>query len=99
MSATKRLNPLDWTFLAAETRESMMHVGALLSFTPPADATPESLRKLMDELRADATAYPPWSLKLKHPNFLASPLQAWIEDTNFDVEYHVRRSALPSPGD
>ena len=97
--AAKRLNPLDWTFLAAETRESMMHVGSLMPFSPPADASPDTLRKLMDEVRRDAVAYPPWNLKLKYPGFLAHPLQAWIEDDSFDVEYHVRRSALPSPGD
>lgn len=99
MAATKRLNPLDWTFLAAETRESMMHVGALMPFTPPADAPPDLFRALMDEIRAEAKAYPPWNLKLRHPGFLANPLQSWVEDDQFDVEYHIRRSALPSPGD
>lgn len=53
----------------------------------------------MDEVRASATAHPPWNLKLKDPNRLANPLQGWVEDDNFDVEYHIRRSALPSPGD
>jgi WS/DGAT/MGAT family acyltransferase len=95
----KRLNPLDWTFLAAETRESMMHIGSLMPFSPPADAAPGLLRELMDEIRAEARAYPPWNLKLRYPSLLAHPLQAWVEDEAFDVEYHVRRSALPSPGD
>ncbi|MGH8462436.1 MAG: WS/DGAT/MGAT family O-acyltransferase [Stenotrophobium sp.] len=98
MSVSKRLNPLDWTFLAAETRESMMHVGALMSFVPPPDASPELLRTLMDEVRQEAKAYPPWNLKLRFPKLLSSPLQSWVEDETFDVEYHVRRSALPSPG-
>lgn len=99
MGTGKRLNPLDWTFLAAETRETMMHVGSLSPFTPPPDAPPDFLRRLMDEIRQDATVHAPWNLKLKSPNLIASPLQAWIEDEDFDVEYHVRRSALPSPGD
>jgi diacylglycerol O-acyltransferase len=99
MSAAKRLNPLDWTFLAAETRESMMHIGSLMSFSPPADAAPDFLRQLMDEVRSDTALYPPWNLKLRHPQLLASPLQGWVEDTDFDVDYHVRRSALPAPGD
>src|SRR6478609_3313174 len=30
---------------------------------------------------------------------LASPLQAWVSDNNFQIDYHVRRSALASPGD
>ncbi len=99
MATAKRLNPLDWTFLAAESRESMMHVGALMQFQPPPDADADLLRNLMDEMRVEATAYAPWNLKLKHPNFVANPLQAWVEDDKFDVEYHVRRSALPAPGD
>ena len=99
MAATKRLNPLDWTFLAAETRESMMHIGSLMPFSPPKNAAPGLLRQLMDEVRQDARAYPPWNLKLRYPGLVAHPLQAWVEADDFDVEYHVRRSALPSPGD
>ena len=99
MAVSKRLNSLDWSFLAGETRESMMHVGGLITFAPPIDAEPDFLRKLLDEIRAEAKVYSPWNLKLRHPDFLKSPLQAWVEDKNFDVEYHVRRSALPIPGD
>lgn len=99
MAASKSLNSLDWAFLAGETRESMMHVGGLMTFIPPEDATPDFLRKLMDEVRSEAKVYSPWNLKLSHPDLLAHPLQKWIEDRNFDVEYHVRRSALPTPGD
>src|SRR5690606_21437232 len=95
----KRLNPLDWTFLAAETRESMMHVGALMPFSLPPGSGPELLRALMDEMRNAARAYPPWNLRLKHPTLIASPTQAWIEDAQFDVDYPARRSALPAPGD
>lgn len=38
-------------------------------------------------------------MKLQTPWFLLNPLQRWVEDTKFDVMYHVRRSALPRPGD
>ena len=99
MSAVKRLNPLDWFFLAAESKESMMHVGSLAPFSAPPDAPPDFLRKLMEELKHEAHVYAPWNLKLKNPAFIASPLQGWVEDKHFDVEYHIRRSALPSPGD
>ncbi|MDP3293458.1 MAG: hypothetical protein Q8M37_01815 [Nevskia sp.] len=40
MSATKRLNPLDWTFLAGESGDTVMQVGALMPFSPPDDADP-----------------------------------------------------------
>ncbi len=34
MKSAKRLNPLDWTFLAGESGETMMMVGALMPFSP-----------------------------------------------------------------
>ncbi len=99
MGTSKRLNPLDWAFLALESRESMMHVGALLPFTPPADAPRDLLRRLMEELRGQIRACPPWNQKLRFPDFAASPWQRWVEDPHVDIDYHVRRSALAIPGD
>lgn len=99
MSTRKSLNSLDRMFLAGETRESLMHVGVLIPFSPPADGTRQSLRPLLEELKRRPTACSPWNLKLRHPELLASPMQAWVEDPDFDVDYHVRRSGLPSPGD
>jgi WS/DGAT/MGAT family acyltransferase len=99
MPYQKRLGPLDLSFLAAETRESMMHVGALMQFSPPEkDANEDFLVDLMREIKREATIAQPWSLKLRFPEVLANPLQAWVEDDRFDAEYHVRRSALPRPG-
>ena len=53
----------------------------------------------MDEIRAGAPVFRPWNLKLRTPDLLWNPLQSWVEEDNVDLEYHVRRSALPSPGD
>jgi diacylglycerol O-acyltransferase len=99
MSTTKSLNSLDRMFLAGETHESLMHVGVLIPFSPPQDPARDFLRLLLEELKRQPKAYPPWNLKLRHPELLASPLQAWVEGGELDVDYHVRRSALPSPGD
>ncbi|HEX8794622.1 MAG TPA: wax ester/triacylglycerol synthase family O-acyltransferase [Polyangiaceae bacterium] len=99
MSVRHRLGALDRLFLAAETRESMMHVGGLLQFSPPPEGGRDVLRNLRDEMRAGPIVRPPWNLKLRHPDLLTSPLQAWVVDDRMDLEYHVRRSALPSPGD
>src|SRR6185436_13084584 len=95
----KRLTPSDAMFLYGESRETMMHVAGLLPFSPPPDARPDHLRHLMNEIRESPTAFAPWNLKLKSPDLLVNPLQAWVEEKNLDIEYHVRRSALPSPGD
>jgi diacylglycerol O-acyltransferase len=98
VSTSKRLAPLDLGFLAAETRESMMHVGALMQLSPPEGARADFLFELMEEIKREKSACSPWNLKLRFPSMLANPAQAWVEDPTFDVEYHVRRSALPTPG-
>ncbi len=95
----KRLSPTDSMFLVGETREVMFHVAGLMQFTPPPDAPRDYMRSLMDEVRAGVAAYYPWNVRLKSPNLLSHPTQGWIEDDKLDLEYHVRRSALPSPGD
>jgi WS/DGAT/MGAT family acyltransferase len=44
--------------------------------------------------------YSPWNRKLRHPAALTAPLlQAWVVDEHIDLDYHLRRSALASPGD
>ena len=95
----KKLSVMDAFFLAGESREAMMHVGALLPFTPPPDAPRHFLREVIDELRDITAVESPWNLRLRWPGVLKSPVQSWIADDRFDLDYHVRRSALPSPGD
>ena len=95
--AGRRVTVTDSIFRAAESRESMMHVGALMPFTPPPDAPPDFLRNLMEELR-ELKVYAPWNLRLRNAEMLLSPRQRWVEDEDFDIGYHVRRSALPTPG-
>jgi len=85
-------------FIYGETPSSKMHVGGLLPFTPPEGATADYLRRLIEEARRrDIVA--PWNRKLAHPRLQYSPLHSWVIDDDFDFDYHVRRSALASPGD
>lgn len=98
----KTLNALDRAFLSSESRDVMMHVGALMTFVPPARPRKKAndlIAQLRDELARDADVQKPWTLKLQHPDLLKSPVQAWVNDEHFELDYHVRRSALPSPGD
>jgi diacylglycerol O-acyltransferase len=94
----RRVPPQDAMFLWGETPDTKMHVASLMPFTPPEDAGPTYLRELMHELRSSPVERP-WNLRLTHPHLLQHPMQAWVEDEHFDIEYHVRRSALASPGD
>jgi WS/DGAT/MGAT family acyltransferase len=95
----KRLTPSDAVFLLLERPETMMHVAALLPFTPPEDASPTFLRDLIEEIRGAKEVHSPWNVKLWTPELLANPLQSWVVDEKLDLDYHVRRTALPSPGD
>ena len=98
MARPGRIPAQDAMFLWGESPETMMHVAALMPFTPPDDAGPTYLRDLMEEICREQVQSP-WNLRLSHPWLLRHPLQSWVEDTSFDIDYHVRRSALPSPGD
>lgn len=85
-------------FLYGETRETMFHVAGLMPFTPAPGTPPGYLRDLMDEIR-EAPVFRPWNYTLKSPDLLRNPLHSWVEVDDVDREYHVRRSALPTPGD
>jgi diacylglycerol O-acyltransferase len=90
---------MDAMFLYGETPDTMMHVAGLMPFTSAPDAGPDYLRRLVHEIRTEWVVQPPWNMKLKTPGFLLNPFHQWVEDPDFDIEYHVRRSALPAPGD
>lgn len=99
MSATSvRLGLQDLIFIYGETSSSKMHVAGLLPFTPPADAPRDYLRQMIDEARHQEVMAP-WNRKLAHPRLQFSPVHTWVTDTDFDFDYHIRRSALASPGD
>src|SRR3954452_17617736 len=99
VNAPQRLSPLDVLFLYGERPETMMHVASLMPFTPPADAPTSYLRDLIEEARRHPEVHSPWNRKLRYSRLVGSPLQSWVVDKDFDLDYHVRRSALASPGD
>ena len=98
-NAPQRLSLLDVMFLYGERPDTMMHVASLMPFEPPPDAPPAFLRGLVGEARRNPEVHSPWNRKLRYPRLVGSPLQSWVVDKDFDLDYHVRRSALASPGD
>ena len=99
MSTARRLAPADAMFVYGETREAPQHVGTLLRFTPPADAGADHLRTVFQTLRSEVPVAPPWNRKLATPWLPYNPVHSWVADTSFDLDYHVRRTAVPAPGD
>ncbi len=95
---TLRLNPLDASWLYTESRETPMHVGALMPFRLPDGAPPDLLRRWMADFRQHRKFAPPWNRRLKSHLLLKSPVHYWVEDDDIDLEAHLRHTALPHPG-
>lgn len=92
----RRLSPLDIAFLKMETPEAPSHVGGLQIFEIPAGyqgSFVADLKARLEEIPAGA----PFNLKL-NPKGLPFALPTWIPDNNFDIDFHLRHSALPKPG-
>ena len=92
---TDRLRPLDVSFLYLETPRRTMHVGSVAILAAPEGGVDyEELCSLVERRIAQAPRY---RQKVRFvPGRLANPV--WVDDEDFDLEYHVRRSALPRPG-
>ncbi|MCW1957837.1 MAG: wax ester/triacylglycerol synthase family O-acyltransferase [Mycobacterium sp.] len=91
------ISPLDSMFLLGESREHPMHVGGLQLFEPPEGAGPDFLRDIYQQLITRDDVAPTFR---KHPAELLGGIAnlTWAFDRDLDLEYHLRRSALPSPG-
>lgn len=95
----RQLQGMDASFVALEQRNAPMHIGSILIYDP--STAPggfvrfkdilnffESRMHLSQTMRQRLVRVP---LNLDYPY--------WIEDPDFDLEYHVRHVALPKPGD
>lgn len=74
-----------------------MHVGGLQLFTPPEGAGPEFIHDLYRDMLAHTNFNPTYR---KRPARILGGIASfgWAYDDDVDVDYHLRRSALPSPG-
>lgn len=86
----------DSMFLLGESREHPLHVGGLQLFERPEGAGPDFVGNLHRELLSEVDIR---SLFRRRPRGIGTvgPL-AWANDDDIDLEYHVRLSALPAPG-
>ncbi|HLN78106.1 MAG TPA: wax ester/triacylglycerol synthase family O-acyltransferase [Nocardioidaceae bacterium] len=91
------LDPTAAAFLLAENRQQPMHVGGLQLFEPPEDAGPDYVREIFAQsLGHDEIS--PLFLKRPHRSIATGGQWVWVEDDQFDCDYHVRQSALAAPG-
>jgi diacylglycerol O-acyltransferase len=94
MSRFERLSVLDELFLHLEGPDTHMHVGGAAIFEGP----PPDYEEVLDMIRRRLQMVPRFRQKLMTVPFgLGRPV--WVDDTHFNLEYHVRHTALPAPGD
>ncbi|WP_374023788.1 wax ester/triacylglycerol synthase family O-acyltransferase [Mycobacterium sp. HNNTM2301] len=90
------ISPTDALFLIGESREHPMHVGSLQLFEPPKDAGPHFVRESYQAMLECTDVQPTFR---KHPAFFGGLTNlAWSFDKDVELDYHLRRSALPEPG-
>ncbi|HYX58874.1 MAG TPA: wax ester/triacylglycerol synthase family O-acyltransferase [Streptosporangiaceae bacterium] len=90
-----RLNPLDAVFVDAEDADpnTSMAIASIAVFEGPAPSHEEVLAHLARRV----PLVPRYRHKLRTvPLRLGRPV--WVDDPDFDLRYHVRRTALPAPG-
>lgn len=90
-----KIPPLDLMFFLMETPASPKHVGALQIFKLPSRASKHYLRDLVEAYR-QAPVAPPFNYQ---PHFPRTGMPHWEVVQDQDMEFHVRHSALPAPGD
>jgi diacylglycerol O-acyltransferase len=90
-----RLTSLDASFLYLEEATTPMHVGSVMVFQPPDQGF--DYDRLVSLITNRIAFVPRYRQRIREvPGRLANPV--WVDDVDFDITYHVRRSALPRPG-
>ena len=88
-----RLTAVDASFLHNEGEASHMHVGGITIFEGP----PPAIADFLDHIRGRLHLVPRYRQKLAVPR-LEAGRPMWVDDETFNLEYHLRHTALPEPG-
>src|SRR3954449_1607644 len=92
----QRLGGLDSAFLYFETPTMHMHVGGLMLVDPSTMSKPYSFAAFRDYIDSRMPLVPAFRRKLATvPLNLSRPY--WVEDPDFDLDYHLHRIAVPAP--
>lgn len=87
-----RLSLLDTWFLERETPSTPMHLGGLGLFAPGL-----AFADVAEVLRRRLHRIPLARKRLQAIGYGTGQL-AWVDDSEFDLSYHLRHAALPAPG-
>ncbi|MDX6720383.1 MAG: diacylglycerol O-acyltransferase / wax synthase [Solirubrobacteraceae bacterium] len=89
-----RLRATDASFLLQEGPTTHAHVGGVATFGGP----PPAIDEIREQIRGRLDLVPRYRQRLAY-TALDRARPVWVDDTRFDLEYHVRHTALPAPGD
>lgn len=93
----QRLSGLDASFLYLETAAQPLHVCSILELDTASMPGGYTFDRLREALSLRIKAMPEFREKLADSRFnLDHPV--WVEDKDFDVDRHLHRIGLPSPG-
>jgi hypothetical protein len=93
----KALSGVDGAFLHLETKETPMHVASLHLFDLPPGHAGDFHADIKRQMRRRLRLAPPLTRKLAPmPLQFANPV--WVDEDRLDMDYHVQRVTLPSPG-
>jgi diacylglycerol O-acyltransferase / wax synthase len=93
----QRLSGLDASFLYLETASQPLHVCSILELDTSTIPGGYTFATLRDALGVRIKAMPEFREKLAD-NRLNLDHPVWVEDKDFDVDRHLHRIGLPSPG-
>lgn len=93
----QRLSGLDATFLYLETAQQPLHVCSILELDTTTIPGGYTFGELKDELATRIRGIPSFREKLVD-SFLNLDHPVWVTDEDFDIDRHVHRIGLPSPG-
>ncbi|GIW41895.1 MAG: diacylglycerol O-acyltransferase [Candidatus Binatia bacterium] len=100
MARYERLSVIDRTFLDIETPEHPQHVGVTMIFDAAPMRRPDGgidVERIRRYLESRLHLVPRYRQKLAWTPLEKAPI--WVDDPSFKLEYHVRHTALPRPGD
>lgn len=92
-----QLGAIDANFLYMETPETPMHVGGLYLYEMPAGYTGDYYEDVKSLIKSRMHLFPIFTRKLTPlPLDIDAPL--WVTDHEVDLDYHIRRYTVPTPG-
>jgi WS/DGAT/MGAT family acyltransferase len=88
------MSPMDSSFLHIENGTTPMHIGGVSIFEGP----PPPFERLREMVAGKLALVPRYRQKVRSVPLAAGP-PVWIEDPHFSIDYHLRRTAVPAPGE